>query len=577
MPLGVKRFRFMRKGFAILVVVLLCCGFVPQHKALRQAAPTKSISELYAEALKQTTIYSDTLKAVAAVETIFQQDSNYAPALSLMSRLTKSPAKAVNYSERAYNSDTTNRYYLEYYGDALLQAEQYDKAVPIFEKIVRKSTEPNHYRILAILLNNKKKTAEALAVLDTAMMRFGRMPWLGRMRQYYMLRLGKTLMAVSDAQQAVEEAPYLAENHIALAEIYAAMRRDSLAMVSFKRAIAIDTLAVEPWLALGEYHQKNGNKAAYLAVLERLFASEKLPLKGKIEEWKSLSNDMQSYRDHYMQYDALIKRLYIHNPESKEVAEHYAQHLIRSGEVEAALALCKSLIEPKSAKIEQYTRVIEIENYLNRPDSVRRYTDLALEKFPRNTDLLGLRAGLAMQNKEYDKAISLYNEALKHADNDTLRSSLMGSIGDVEHARDDMKRCYKAYNKALKYFADNSMVLNNYAYFLSLEERDLERALKMISRALELSANNSTYLDTMAWVLYKMGRYAEAKKYMQQALSLDRSRGAEYALHYGDILHALGEEFMAKTYWRKALERGADKEEIERRFMPKEGEAHPKK
>jgi tetratricopeptide (TPR) repeat protein len=74
----------------------------------------------------------------------------------------------------------------------------------------------------------------------------------------------------------------------------------------------------------------------------------------------------------------------------------------------------------------------------------------------------------------------------------------------------------------------------------------------------------------MAWVLYKLGRYAEAKKYMQQALSLDRQQSAELALHYGDILYALGEEFMAKTYWRKALERGADKEEIEKRFLPKE-------
>lgn len=567
----------MKKLGAILVVVLLCCGFVPQHKATRQATPQKSISELYAEALKQTTIHSDTTKAVNAIEAIFKQDSNYAPALSLMSRLTKSPTKAVNYSERAYLSDTTNRYYLEYYGDALIQAEQYDKAVPVFQKIVQKSTEPNHYRILAILLNNNKKSAEALAVLDTAMMRFGRMPWLGRMRQYYMLRLGKTLMAVSDAQQAIEEAPYLAENHIALAEIYAAMRRDSLAMASFKSAIAIDTLAVEPWLALGEYHQKNGNKAAYLAVLERLFASDKLPLKGKIEEWKSLSNDMQTYREYYLQYDALIKRLYIHNPESKEVAEHYAQHLIRSGEVESALSLCKSLINPKSPEIEQYTRVIEIENYLNRPDSVGRYTDLALEKFPHNTDLLGLRAGLAMQKKEYDKAISLYEEALKHADNDTLRSSLMGSIGDVEHARDDMKRCYKAYNKALKYFADNTMVLNNYAYFLSLEERDLDRALNMSTRANALSENNSTYLDTMAWVLFKLGQYEQAKKVMQRALSLSRSQSYEYPLHYGDILNALGEEFMAKIYWRKALERGAPKEEIERRFMPKEGEAQPQK
>jgi Tfp pilus assembly protein PilF len=119
------------------------------------------------------------------------------------------------------------------------------------------------------------------------------------------------------------------------------------------------------------------------------------------------------------------------------------------------------------------------------------------------------------------------------------------------------------------------MVLNNYAYFLSLEGRNLERALTMVSHAIALSENNSTFLDTMAWVLYKLGRYAEAKKYMQQALSLDRSRSAELALHYGDILHALGEDFMAKTYWRKALERGAKKEEIEKRFITEESK--PKK
>ena len=137
---------------------------------------------------------------------------------------------------------------------------------------------------------------------------------------------------------------------------------------------------------------------------------------------------------------------------------------------------------------------------------------------------------------------------------------------DVEHRRNNMKECYKAYEKALKLNPDNEGVLNNYAYFLSLENRDLERALKMVCRALELSANNPTYLDTKAWVLYKLGRYAEAKKVMQQALSFDRSQGYEYALYYGDILYALGEEFMAKVYWRKALERGADKDEITRRF-----------
>lgn len=558
----------MKKGVAILMVVVFCCGFIPQHKATRQVTSPKSISELYAEAIKAVTIQKDTINALCAIEAIFQQDSNYAPALNLLSRITRVPKNAVEYSERAYRQDTTNRYYLEDYGGALIRANEYDKAVGVFEKIVAKSTEPDHYRILALLLDNNNRTIEALAVLDTVEMRFGRIPQLGRLRQYYLLKTGQTLAAEADAHKAIEEAPYLAENYISLAEIYATTRRDSLALVSFQSAIAIDSLAIEPWLALAEYHQKRGNQRQYLIILERVFGNEKLPLKGKIEEWKSLANDHNAYRKFYPQYDALIKRLYIRYPESREVAILYAQHLIVSGEIDRALTLCKQLINYKAPAIEDFTRIIEIENHLNRPDSVRHYTDLALMAFPHNTDLLHMRGALALQRKEYDDAIMLYDEALKHADNDTLRSSLWGAIGDVEHQRNEMKRCYKAYDKSLRYFADNAMVLNNYAYFLSLDNRDLERALTMITRALALAENNSTYLDTMAWVLYRLGRYAEAKKYMQQALSLDRNRSADLALHYGDILHALGEEFMAKTYWRKALERGADKEEIERRFLP---------
>ena len=52
---------------------------------------------------------------------------------------------------------------------------------------------------------------------------------------------------------------------------------------------------------------------------------------------------------------------------------------------------------------------------------------------------------------------------------------------------------------------------------------------------------------------------------MRQALSLDKTNSPELSLHYGDILHALGKDFLAKTYWKKALEAGADPEEIEKR------------
>ena len=195
----------MKKVVAILMVVLLCCGFVPQHKATRQTASKKSVSELYAEAIKAATIHKDTICALGAIEAIFQQDSNHAPTLNLLSRLTKVPKNAVVYAERAYLSDTTNRYYLEDYGRALIQGGEYAKAMPVFEKITLKSIEPNDYRILAILLDSNRRTQEAISVLDTAEVRFGRIPLLSRLRQYYLLKTGQTLAAEADARKAIEE------------------------------------------------------------------------------------------------------------------------------------------------------------------------------------------------------------------------------------------------------------------------------------------------------------------------------------------------------------------------------------
>ena len=547
---------------------MFCCGFIPQHKAARNVAPQKSVSELYTEAIKAFSIYNDTLKSISALEAVFQQDSLYAPALNLFSRITKDKKRAVESAKRAYLSDTTNRYYLEDYGNALIENAEYETATPIFEKIVLKSSEPNDFRILALLLGQKGRMTEAVAVLDTADVRFGRIPALGKMRQFYLLKMGQTLAAEADAQKDVRDAPYLAENHISLAKIYAASKRDSLALVSFQKAIAIDSLAVEPWLELCEYYGERGDVSSYLSAVLHLFKNEKFPLKYKLDEWKRLAENTKDYRQFYSFYDRIIKQLYILHPENREVANQYILHLVNSGETKEALRLCKRFLDLNAPKIEDFSRIIQIENHLARPDSVDHYAKLALKAFPKNLDLIQLRSNIAYMNKDYDGAIELLNEALKVTKNDTLRSEIWGGIGDIEHNQKRVKQAYKAYDKALRLYGDNASVLNNYAYFLSLEKRDLERALKMAIRANEVSANNATFLDTKAWVLYTLGRYAEAKKVMQLALSLNRSKSYEYMLHYGDILHALGEEFMAKTYWRKALELGADAKEVEKRFLP---------
>ena len=272
--------------------------------------------------------------------------------------------------------------------------------------------------------------------------------------------------------------------------------------------------------------------------------------------------------------------------------ELYAGHLIASGELEQALALYKRHLAAQPPAEEYFRAVIDIESYLQHPDSVDKYITRALELFPAKVDFHLSKGHVMSNSKQYVKAIGAYKGALRHADTDSLRSVIWGMIGDAWHqkaeagepnleerlplqmgllgkkgiARKAMKECYKAYERSLRYWPDNTMVLNNYAYFLSLEERDLERALTMSSRVVALTDNNPTYLDTHGWVLFKLGRTDEARKILQKAVALDGQKSPELMVHYGDILHLLGEQFMAEIYWRRALEKGYDARQIEQRL-----------
>jgi hypothetical protein len=74
-----------------------------------------------------------------------------------------------------------------------------------------------------------------------------------------------------------------------------------------------------------------------------------------------------------------------------------------------------------------------------------------------------------------------------------------------------------------------------------------------------------------------MGRNEEAKSVMSQALSLSAQRDASLLAHYGDILWALGEEFMADTYWKKAVSQGYDKEAMDEHIAEIKAKSEPKK
>lgn len=551
---------------------------------------------LYTEGIKQNTIARDSVRARELFREAIRTDSTYAPAWYELAAngMYDSPEEAVEQARRAYRLDTTNKWYHQFYGQTLIVAGRYDEALRVYRRLQTEyPKDPDNYRILAALYEQKQSPVMALITLDSAELRFGRIPYLSAMKRRLLVATNQIDKAVDEARAMVEAAPYEAQHHVVLAELYAAAKKDSLARSEYDRALAIDSTDVQTLMSLADFHTGRQDFRSLLAVTRRLFLSDALPLDTKIKRFGQFTSDTRFYREYYFQLNDLASTLAIRYPDDRRVVELYARHLIASGELEQALALYKTHLDDRPPVEEFYRSVIDIESYLQHRDSVEKYVGRALELFPEKIDFHLSKGHVMSYSKQYPKAIQAYKESLRYADTDSLRGVIWGMIGDAWHQkaiagdpdleellatqkelpaaqrsnyRKSMKECYKAYEKSLRYWADNPVVLNNYAYFLSLEERDLERALAMSSRVVALTDNNPTYLDTHAWVLYKLGRTDEAKKILQKAVALDGQNNPELMVHYGDILHELGEQFMAEIYWRRALEKGYDAQQIETRL-----------
>ena len=259
----------------------------------------------------------------------------------------------------------------------------------------------------------------------------------------------------------------------------------------------------------------------FLSTSRQLFEANDIPLETKIDFFKEITSSKDFYRANFFQINNLISDLAIKNPNDFRITQLYGNHLISSGNLEGALQLYKSHVTDSAPQREVFTEILDMESYLKHPDSVAKYTTLALEKFPSDPEFY-LRKGFGMFYfmEDYAGAEKEFLKALKLTRTDSLRSVIYGTLGDNRQKMEDGPGAYGYYRKGLKYDPDNSMILNNYSYYLSEKDEKLSLADKMSEKACELSPNNPTYLDTRAWVLFKLGRYEEAKTLMQQALAL---------------------------------------------------------
>jgi len=596
----------------------------------------------YLQGIRAAGIYNDQTNAMASFNTALEYNSEHAPSFYELSNLffPKNPVKALEYSLKANRLEPENIWFKQQLGQIYILTGQYDAARNVYNEIVRLDpNNPENYRYLAALLEETGSPYAALIMLDSAEVRFGFIEELSSYKRHLLIQTGMIDRAISEAITLTHNSPYDSHNFVVLGDLYAGAGKDSLAVESYEQALSIDPENIETLMSLSDFYQRRNDGIHFLSTTKRLFESDVLPLDKKITFFNDVIKTPQFYQQYYFGVSDLAATLLTKYPSHPEVVELYAQHLINSGNVNGALEIYKNALSDTSG-MELYKTIIQIESYLERNDSVSYYTDLALRHYPGEVDLYFSKGYGQYYMKAYDEAIRTFTEAIPYAPNDSLksviygsmgeisraqdstrndfikyfkraikynpenmhavynysdaliirgknpekalknlksdsvRSIMLGTIGDIYYSRDSLagtRQAYAYYEKALKYNPDNVHVLNNYSYFLSLEERELEKALSMSARVMELEPGNPTFIDTYGWILYKMGRYEEAKLALRQAVTFDAGASKELLIHYGDILYELKEYYMASVYWKKALEKGYDPAEIETRLKKIEG------
>ncbi len=459
--------------------------------------------------------------------------------------------KALPHAMQTLEINPDNKYY--YILNATLQTQlgNYPKAAEHFEAMFAKFEGNNDYLYdLAQIYQYSDEYEKALLTYEKVEAEYGRQVEVTRMKQKILMKQNQFDLVRDEWEKLLEE-QYDEDILLEYADILIANGDFLEASKVIEEAITLYPSNSIPYLSLAELKKSQGEVLESITYLKYPFEDGSVGYEQKLQILagyiENLPNDslqvemerlilvlQQEYPQRYQSY-AIAGDLYYKVGDPNKAVENYL-HSVRKDET----------------NFNVWQNIISILNENGDYDGVIETVGKALEVFPNQAILYFYEGSAHLLKKDNQKAVAVLEQGVKYArQNSGLYAVFLGQLGDAYHANGDHKSSDETFEKALKEDPNNDYVLNNYSYYLSLRNENLERALAMSEKLVERNPENSTYLDTHAWVLYKLGKYKDARKFLERAIGKSGANGVVFE-HYGDVLFKLGQKNEAVTQWEKA-------------------------
>jgi Tfp pilus assembly protein PilF len=245
----------------------------------------------------------------------------------------------------------------------------------------------------------------------------------------------------------------------------------------------------------------------------------------------------------------------------------YADFLYRDKKTREARDELLKVLQYDKSKYAIWDQLMICETDINENDSLARHSGEAMDLFPNQPKPYFFNGIAYLKMKKYEKAIPPLKEGKQFVyENLPLQVGFASNLAEAYNGLKQYDKSDKEFEEALGLDPDNTLVLNNYAYYLSLRKQKLDVAEKYSKRSLELNPNSVSYLDTYGWILFQEGKYEEAKSYFEKALDKGGFNRPAITEHYGDVLFMLKQTDKAVEYWKKSKELGNRSETLNKKI-----------
>lgn len=537
-----------RSGIILtLLIIILCLSSCKnQQKSIRQPNDNDiKIAQIVIDAAIEREI-GNIKKAHSLYEQIIKQQPNNSLAyyqLSAIDYEQRNIASAIEYCQKAIELSPKNHWYRAQLAEIYLQTKQYDKAAEQYKEII--NLQPNvteYYSELIGIYVNADKTNKAIEVANLLEKRQGVNEYCSMLKYNIYKSKNQHEKAIKEIEILSKEYPSNVSYLSILAQYYLNNGKENKGLDLMKKVEEIDPNNVENIVALMEIYYKKGDISSAETYIDKLCKNPKMGFEEKNQliltlYQEKVDEDLEILRN-YIKHLEYMAKMY---PEEGRLWQFLSIGYMRTFRMEEAYQACKKAVEYGVKDLGLYKNYI-ITQQFNAGDEERIKTcDDAIKLYPKECIFYIVKGYSLVNLKEYEKSIETLEKGLKYAKSDSDYIDIYSNLAEAYYRIENKEKSFEYFEKALAKDSTNLMVLNNYAYYLCLENTELDKAEKMSKKTYEAQPKNLTFADTYAWILFTKKDFQNAKIILDNFVSEQETWSETVKEHYQKILEALNQ------------------------------------